>query len=335
LKKAEDSDEVVLRMAEMDGAAEPNVHIAFSSPVISAREMNAQEQPTGPASITDGALVTSFTAYQPRTFALHLAPSTVKVAAVHSSPVPLSYTLAVATNDDTPTNGAGFDSHGDALPAEMLPQHVEYNGAQFDLAAAATGSPNALAATGQTIALPAGHFNRIYILAASAAGDQQAEFRVGQQASNLDIQDWGGFVGQWDTRVWKNEPTIDWAISAHHAVWPPKDLEDREKRQYSPSYPEDYVSLKPGYLKPATLAWVASHHHTPAGLNQPYQYSYLFAYSLDVPANAHSLTLPNDDKIRILAISVAEGDPEITPAAPLFDTLRSDDDITVASQTKP
>ena len=59
--------------------------------------------------------------------------ATVKVAAMHSSPVPLSYTLAVATNDDTSTNGAGFDSHGDALPAEMLPKHLEYNGAQFDL----------------------------------------------------------------------------------------------------------------------------------------------------------------------------------------------------------
>jgi alpha-mannosidase len=335
LKKAEGSDEVVLRMAEMNGAPEPNVHISFPAPVISAREVNAQEQPTGPASISDGALVTSFTPYQPRTFALRLAPSKVQVAAVRSLPVHLSYTLAVATNDDTPTNGAGFDSHGNALPAEMLPTHVDYDGAQFDLAPATTGSPNAIAATGQTIALPAGHFNRIYILAASAAGDQQAVFHVGQQASDLDIQDWGGFIGQWDTRVWKNEPTIDWAISAHHAVWPPKDLEAREKRQYSPSYPEDYIGLKPGYLKPATLAWFASHHHTPTGLNQPYQYSYLFAYSMDVPANAHSLTLPEDDKIRILAISVANGDPEVTPAAPLFDTLRSNDDNTVASQTKP
>ncbi len=335
LKKAEASDEVVLRMAELNGAPESNVHIFFSSPITSAREGNAQEQPTGPASISNGALVTSFTAFQPRTFALRLAPSPLQVAPGPSTPVPLPYALAVATNDDTQTNGSGFDGHGNALPAEMLPAHVDYNGAQFDLAPAATGSLNAIVPTGQTLALPAGRFNRIYILAASAAGDHQAIFRVGRQSSELDIQDWRGFIGQWDTRLWKNEPTTDWAISAHHAVWPPKDLEAREKRQYSPSYPEDYVGLTPGFLKPATLAWFASHHHTESGLNEPYQYSYLFAYSMDVPANAHSLKLPHDDKIRILAISAALGNPEITPAAPLFDTLPSHDNSAAASQPQP
>ena len=55
-------------------------------------------------------------------------------------------------------------------------------------------------AKGQTIELPAGQFNRVYILAASADGDQKAKFRVGDQAVELNIQDWSGFIGQWDTR---------------------------------------------------------------------------------------------------------------------------------------
>ncbi|WP_255484274.1 glycoside hydrolase family 38 C-terminal domain-containing protein [Granulicella sp. 5B5] len=321
LKKAEDSDEVVLRMSELDGKPEPNVHVTFPSPVISAREVNAQEQPLGDAQISDGVLVTSFGPYQPRTFTLRLGPSQVQVAPIRSKPLHLAYTLAVATNDDTQTNGAGFDGHGDALPAEMLPTHIDYNGARFELAPAATGTLNAIAADGQTIELPAGHFNRIYILAASAGGDQNAVFHVGQEAKGFDVEDWGGFIGQWDTRLWKNEPKIDWAISAHHAVWPPKDMELREARQPSPSYPEDYVGLKDGYIKPASLAWFASHHHTASGLNEPYQYSYLFAYSMDVLANAHSLTLPRNEKIRILAISAVEENPEVTPASPLFDTL--------------
>ena len=117
-----------------------------------------------------------------------------------------------------------------------------------------------------------------------------------------------------------------------------EDLEGaRRSAQYrpSPSYPDDYVGLESGFIKPAGLAWYASHHHTADGLNVPYQYSYLFAYAIDVPANAHTLTLPNHDKIRILAISAAQGDPEIVPAAPIFDTLRSTEDTTVASGTKP
>jgi alpha-mannosidase len=324
LKKAENSDEVVLRLAELDGKPEPDVHISFPSPVLSAREVNAQEQPLGPARISDGSLVTSFAAYQPRTFAIRLGPAHVNVAPVSSKPIRLAYTLAVATNDDSQTGAPGFDGHGDALPAEMLPAHIDYNGVRFELAPSATGSPNAITADGQNLELPPGRFNRIYILAAAVGADQTATFRIGRQSTNLDVEDWGGFIGQWDTRVWNNQPTVDWSVSAHHAVWPPKDLAEHERRLPSPSYPEEYVSLKDGFIKPASLAWFASHHHTAEGLNEPYQYSYLFAYPIDIPANSHTLTLPHDTSIRILAIAAAEANPEVTPAAPLFDTLKPD-----------
>lgn len=321
LKKAEDSDEVILRMVELDGKAAPDVRVSFSAPVVAAREVNAQEQPTGSATIREGALATSFTPYQPRTFALRLGTSTTKLVAIQSQPVTLKYDLAVASNDDTKTVGGGFDGHGNAMPAEMLPTNINYNGVEFNLAPAKTGSPNAIVAKGQTIHLPAGRFNRIYILAASADGDQTASFRVGERPVSLAIQDWGGFIGQWDTRVWKDLPQTDWAISANHAVWPPPNMAQREKQDPEPKYPQDYVGLKAGYIKPAGLAWYASHHHTADGLNQPYQYSYIFAYSMDINPNEKTLTLPDNRKIRILAISVAQENPELKPAQPLYDTL--------------
>jgi alpha-mannosidase len=286
------------------------VHIAFAAPITAAREVNAQEQPVGSATINNGVLATSFTGYQPRTFALRLGSSSSKVGTIHSEPVPLYYDLAVASDDDTKTEGGGFDGKGNAIPAEMLPTTINYHDVQFDLAPAKTGSPNAVVARGQTINLPAGHYNRIYILAASSDGDQQAEFKVGSNAVNLNIQDWSGFIGQWDTRIWSNPPERDWAISANHAAWPPADEQQREQRPQSPRYPEDYVGLKAGYIKPASLAWYASHHHTADGLNEPYQYSYLFAYSIEVPENAATLTLPDNEKIRILAISAAQEGPQ-------------------------
>jgi alpha-mannosidase len=73
------------------------------------------------------------------------------------------------------------------------------------------------------------------------------------------------------------------------------------------------------------LAWYASHHHTPDGLNEPYQYSYLFAYSMELPPHARTLTLPKNGDLRILAISVARGNPEVEPAQPLYDTLKWED----------
>jgi len=54
-----------------------------------------------------------------------------------------------------------------------------------------------MVARGQTIYLPAGKHNCIYILAASTGGDRAAEFKVGGRAVTLNIRDWGGFIGQW------------------------------------------------------------------------------------------------------------------------------------------
>jgi alpha-mannosidase len=200
---------------------------------------------------------------------LRLGTPPVHLAAIQSQPVTLQYDLAVASNDDTKTGAGGIDGKGDTLPAEMLPTEIDYHDVRFKLAPARTGTPDAVVAKGQTVELPSGQYNRVYILAASAEGDQAAAFRIGSKAVTLNIEDWTGFIGQWDTRVWKNESVYNWAISANHAVWPPPDEEVREQRTPSPRYPEDYVGLSAGFVKPAGLAWYASHHHTPDGLNQP------------------------------------------------------------------
>jgi len=91
----------------------------------------------------------------------------------------------------------------------------------------------------------------------------------------------------------------------------------------SPRYPDDYIGLQPGYLKPASLAWYASHQHTADGLNQPYRYSYLFAYHIEVSGSPKTLRLSDNDKIRIFAISTVEGNPELKAAQPLYDTLNA------------
>jgi alpha-mannosidase len=166
--------------------------------------------------------------------------------------------------------------------------------------------------------LPAGDFSRIYVLAAAADGDQNASFIAGDNTINVAVEDWGGFIGQWDTRIWSNEPKRDWAISATHAVWPPP---ANWPKRWEPRYPEDYVGLRAGFIKPANIGWYVSHHHTADGLNEPYQYSYLFVYPLDVPSGTKTLKLPDNGKIRILAISAAKENPVVSAAQPLYDTL--------------
>jgi alpha-mannosidase len=295
LKKAELSDELIVRMVELDGKPQRGVRISFGAAIAAAREVNGQEQPVGAATVSGGALLTSFTAYQPRTFAVILAAGSTKVATVHSVPVKLQYDLATASNDGTKSEG-GFDGQGNAIPAEMLPSEIIFNGVRFQLAPAKTGAANAVVTKGQTIDLPDGQHNRIYVLAASADGDQKATFKVGSNATELNIQNWGGFIGQWDDRQWSSKDTSN----------------------------DDYgqmLAIKPGYIKRADVAWYCTHHHDAAGKNISYRYSYLFAYPLDLPAGAKTITLPDNDKIRILAISVADQNAGVKPVQPLYDVL--------------
>jgi alpha-mannosidase len=297
LKKAELGDEIIVRLVELEGRPQPDVRISFASPITAAREVNGQEQPVGSGTTSGGSLVTSFSAYQPRTFAVKLASAPTAIAGAKSEPVTLHYDLAVGSNDGTKSQ-AGFDGKGNALPAEMLPEQITFNAVRFQLAAVTTkpGSPNAVIAKGQTIHLPPGNHNRVYVLAASADGDQNATFKAGNTAVELNIESWGGFIGQWDDRQWSSKDT------SH----------------------DDYgqmTGLKPAYIKRADLAWYCSHHHNAIGENVPYSYSYLFAYPIDLPPGAKTLTLPRNEKIRILAISVANENATLKPAQPLYDTL--------------
>jgi alpha-mannosidase len=297
VKKAEQSDEIIVRLVELDGKPQPDVRVSFNTSITAAREVNGQEQPVGPAVLNDGALISSFSAYQPRTFAIRLAPTQARVAAVRSVPLALRYNLATASNDGAKSHD-GFDGRGNSLPAEMLPTQITFNDVKFQLAPAKTGSPNALVPKGQAIHLPTGHYNRVYILAASADGDQKGTFKLDNSRVELNIQNWGGFIGQWDDRSWTSKDT------SH----------------------DDYgemTGIKPGYIKRADLAWYCSHHHNGAGENVSYSYSYLFAYAIDVPAGAKTLTLPVNDKIRILAISLADDNDSVSPVSPLYDVLPS------------
>jgi alpha-mannosidase len=324
LKKAEQSDEIIVRVVELDGKPQTNVKVSFAAPIASAREVNGQEQPVGAATVSGGALVASFTAYQPRTFAVKLAAARARVAGVRSTPVSLKYDLAVASNDGA-HSADGFDGKGNALPAEMLPAQITFNDVEFRLAPATlpakviagntqyhlalptNSGPNAVVAKGQTIELPTGRYNRIYVLAASAEGDQKASFKTGSRNVDVTVENWGGFIGQWDDRQWV-------AKEIPIGGQPGKIAHD----DYS-----EMTGIKSGYIKRADLAWYCTHHHNAAGENVEYGYSYLFAYPMNLEPGAKTIQLPDNNKIRILAISVAEENPEVKPVEPLYDVLPS------------
>ncbi|MBV8207094.1 MAG: alpha-mannosidase [Acidobacteria bacterium] len=337
VKKAEESDETIVRLVDISGQQQPEVQVAFAAPLTAAREVNAQEQSVGPAGLKQGALVAAFSPWQPRTFAVRLGAAAARAPLPVSQPVALHYDASVATADGRPGTGC-FDCssqavnapQGNALPAEMLPNELSFAGVRFSLAPAGKGTPNAVTAMGQRIALPAGNFNRVYLLAASYSGgsnydgaprlpnaDVPATFKAGSQAVELIVQNWTGFVGQWDDRLWQmRSRQVPINRPANAGPLPPGAPATRTVTAM-----EFTGQLVPGFIKRADVAWFASHRHGDDGSNQAYEYSYLFAYPLDVPAGAKEITLPDNEHIRILAITAVNEAGPIRPAYPLYDVL--------------
>jgi alpha-mannosidase len=337
MKKAEGSDDVVVRVVETSGKDQRGVRVSFASPAAAAREIDAQERNIGAASLQGGALVTTLAPWQPRTFAVKLGPAPARAALPVSQPVTSSYDASVASADGHPGTGC-FDCsmeainapQGNALPAEMLPREVNFNGIRFALAPAASGTPNAITARGQNINLPAGQFNRVYLLAASYTGgpnndgfprlpnaDTKVTFRVGDQSVDLNIQNWTGYVGQWDNRLWQQRSRqVPITTTGNSSPQQPGAPATRTVTSW-----EFTGQLVPGFIKRDDIAWFASHRHGDDGSNQAYEYSYLFAYPLDLPGGAKTITLPDNDHIRILAITAVNEPSPIRAAHPLYDVL--------------
>ena len=297
LKKAEDSSEVIIRLRELRGKSASGVQVKMAAPILSAREVNGQEAPLGPATVRQGVLMTDLGGFGLRAFALKLGRPAVHAAPVRSRPVTLAYDVDAVSFTRAPADGA-FDAAGRTLPGEALPATISSDGVVFQIGPTADGAKNALSCRGQTITLPAGQ-SRVYLLAASSDGDIPARFTVGGKTYPATVQDWGGFIGQWDNRLWQGdvpELSYDW----HN----------------------EFGGLTPGYVKPAEVAWFSSHRHNPQSGNEFYAYSYLFKYGFAVPDGATLLTLPDDPRIRVFAVSVASGSHDAVVAArPLSDTL--------------
>jgi alpha-mannosidase len=225
--------------------------------------------------------------------------------------------MSVAARLGRPADGS-FDwapnnqgsSQGKALPAELLPRQINFGGIRFDLAA--TGKPDALVPHGQTLTLAAGKYNRVYLLTAAANNDQKVTFKLGDKATDLTIQEWTGFVGQWDDRIWK---------VTEQQVPPPQGSPPGTPPRVRVNPYGEMVGLRPGFIKRADIAWFSSQRRDAAGGAEPYAYSYLFAYALDIPPGVKTITLPDNERIRILAMTVADEPWVLTPVQPLYDKL--------------
>jgi alpha-mannosidase len=268
------------------------VEVTFAGPVASAREINASEEPVGPATVSDGRLVFTIGGFAPRTFAIRLTPPPIVLQAPTSQPVELPFNLNGISSDGRRTDG-DFDGQGHTIPAELLPEKLDFEGVGFTTVPTADGKPNVLTCKGQTVALPPGNWNRVYLLASAVGGDKTGSFNVVDNAgkaheTTITIQEWTGLIGQWYSRLDGSAP-------------------DGGKQVVvlgSDGKIEGLDLLKDAFVKRAPIAWIGTHRHSREE-NEPRIFCYLFRCQIDLPAGATSVILPDNDRIRIMAASVA------------------------------
>ncbi len=295
LKKSEDGDGVVIRLQELWGRRAERVVANCGLGIVEAWEVDGQERRIGKAMVQNAGLITDLTPYGPRSFVVRLAPMKNRLDAPACRPMALPFNCDVVSSDKDRSDGA-MDAEGRTIPAEMLPSSITSEGIVFNIGPTAAGKPQAVACKGQSIELPAGDFNRLYLLSA-ATEDTSGQIEIDGRPHKFAVESWTGFVGQWDQRVF-NKPfaEVDYICAGH------------------------VVGLKPGFIKRDPITWFCTHRHHPKLGNEAYQFSYLFKYGFDLPPGAKALKLPDNERIKVFAATVAKNQNDaVRSAMPLYD----------------
>ena len=195
LKKAEVSDEYVVRVYETGGATAQQAAITFAGEIEQAVLADGTEKEIGSADFNKNQLNVSIEPYSIQTFKVKLKKKAT-VQTPQYACLPLDYDRKCFSWNAFRHEG-NFES-GNSYAAELLPDSIlEDDGISFRLGEKEIA--NGLTCKGNVLQLPTGHsYNRIYFLAASAGEDATATFRIGNNSQEVTVPSYTGFIGQWE-----------------------------------------------------------------------------------------------------------------------------------------
>ena len=320
LKKAENSDEIVVRLQELYGR-QAKTRLTLSSPMTAVREINAAEEPVGPATAAGGALDVTLGPYQPRTFALRLGPAPAAKADRISAPIELPFNLDGISLDSGRADG-NFDGRGQTMAGELWPERLSMNGIPFTLGSGRPGALNVLVPSGQTLRAPTA--SRMYVLAAAVGGDVPVTFDLetasGTRTVPVTVREWQAPVGQGHSTI-KTERMLREVIVPDmlRQTWTERAIADDMVTTVDPKTGAvgGIENIRPAFVKTDEIAWVGTHRHEPGG-NQIYIASYVFLYGFDLPAGTTAIRLPANKQIRIFAVTAVTEPKPVSPAGALY-----------------
>lgn len=197
LKKAEVSDEYVVRVYETGGTTAQQAAITFAGEIEKAVLADGTEKEIGSANFNKNQLNVSIEPYSIQTFKVKLKKNTTPSShTLHYAYLPLNYDRKCFSWNAFRHEG-NFEA-GNSYAAELLPDSIlNANGIPFRLGEKEIA--NGMTCKGNVLQLPTGHsYNRIYFLAASTNEDATADFRIGNHSQAFTIPSYTGFIGQWE-----------------------------------------------------------------------------------------------------------------------------------------
>ena len=186
-KKAENGEEIVVRLVESDHRSHEKVSFGLNGGILSAKEIFASEEEKGSATVENGKLVFDLKPYEVKSFALTVTKAEQKDVSGVQVELP-DVSPATTTNGDRRAvvlPGTDF-----SIPAELWKDTLLSGGKKFSLAGVTV-------CKGQTVALPENTKN-VHILMTALEKNKKAKFSIGETSVETDVAAYNERIGIWD-----------------------------------------------------------------------------------------------------------------------------------------
>lgn len=289
VKKAEDSDEYIVRLQECEGKNIHNARLMFNWNLQNAFTSNGMEISTGNLLEESQNPEYSFRNYEIKSTGLKVKKPDLKLPKIKSEILILPYNLDGISGDDDYSDG-DVDGEGNTISAELIPEKIVHNEVEYTIGPQTPGVLNTVKCQGQTIKITKGERRKLNLLVTSTGKPCIAEFKIGKRTLICNIPEYRRKIGQWNNRVINGKIT------------------------------DDKDNILPAYIDPITVVWTGTHLHNKDKGNIAYEYSNLFLLSFDLNKKDSQIVLPNNLNIKVFAATiVSDIPPKVKPIQSLMD----------------
>ena len=190
IKKAQESDGIVFRVAECSGNDVAGVEAVFANPVAEAYEIRGDEVILGETDVIDGKLIFDMGHNGIRSFLIRFREN--KEVTERGKVVPLNFNAIGITADGD--FGKSELKGGISVPAELVPQKLVCAGVDYEIH---TDAKNCLVCNGGEI-IADKDCRSLHLLLTSLGGDKTVNFECGGKTTQITVPDCFEALGHWD-----------------------------------------------------------------------------------------------------------------------------------------